>query len=340
MKLPRHPLYWIIATLAVIGILALAARLWLPQKVAVVQPTRGPAVQAVYATGTVESTVMLPIATRITARLEELDADEGKQVHKGDVLARLEDKDLRNALVQLRSQQAFAKADYERNATLAKSGLIARSVYDRSRSDWLAASAASTKAAAELDFAKLVAPADGTITRRDGEIGELIPANQAVFWLSVESPLRISAEVDEEDIARVRVDQEVLVRADAFPGRIFHGHVQSITPKGDPVARSYRVRVALNEETPLLVGMTAETNIVIRKNEHALLLPPSAVVANRVWRVSGGKLEARPVVVGANGASSVEIREGVDAADWIVAHPDASMRSGQTVRPLRPGPAR
>ena len=321
-----------LAVAALAGVFALAAWWRLPAAFEVVHPWRGAAVQAVYATGTVESTVMLPIAARIAARLAELGVDEGQQVHKGDVLGRLEDADLKHALAQLRSQEAFAKADYERNAALAKSGLVAKSVFERSRSDWRAASAASARAAAEMEFALLVAPADGVIIHRDGEIGQLIPANHAVFWLAVDSPLRISSEVDEEDIARVQPGQEVLIRADAFPGSIFHGHVQSITPKGDPVARSYRVRVGLDAATPLLIGMTAETNIVIRKDDNALLVPPGAVQSNRIWRVRDGKLEARSVKLGASGTNAVEIIDGVAPSDLVVAAPDASLRDGERVR--------
>ena len=329
----RHLLSRSLLTILVLaGVAGLVWRVALPPKVVVVHPTRGPAVQAVYATGTVESSVMMPIAARVAARLVELDSDEGRQVHKGEVLGRLEDTDLRNALAQLRSQEAFARREYERNAALEKAGLVARAAFDRSRSDWLAASAASAKAAAEVEYAQLVAPADGTVIHRDGEIGQLIPVNQAVFWISVDSPLRISAEVDEEDIARVRVGQEVLIRTDAFPERIFHGKVQSITPKGDAVARSYRVRVGFTEATPLMIGMTAESNIVVRKADSALLLPPSAIQKEHVWRVHDGKVESRAVSIGANGANAVEILSGLDPVDTVVLAPDANLREGKAVR--------
>ena len=325
---------------AALGVTAVfASRWWLPPAVDTIHPHRGQAVQAVYATGTVEPSIMLPIAARISARLVQLDADEGQSVHKGDVIGRLEDTDLKHALAQLRSQETFARREFERNATLAKSGLVARTTFDRSRSDWQAASAASARAAAEMDFTQLIAPADGTIIHRDGEIGQLIPVNQPVFWISVDSPLRISAEVDEEDIARVQPGQQVLIRADAFPGRVFQGQVQSITPKGDPVARSYRVRMGLSEATPLLIGMTAETNIVIRKDDNALLLPPGAVQSGHVWRIVDGKLESTSVKVGANGADAVEIVSGLEAGDSVIAQPDASLRAGQRVRAVpRPGP--
>src|SRR3972149_5743493 len=90
--------------------------------VEVVHPLRGPALQAVYATGTVEATVMLPIAARSTARLVEINADEGSEVRKDQVLARLEDKNLQKSLEELQAKAIFAQNNYARKAALAKQG--------------------------------------------------------------------------------------------------------------------------------------------------------------------------------------------------------------------------
>jgi multidrug efflux pump subunit AcrA (membrane-fusion protein) len=96
----------------------------------------------------------------------------------------------------------------------------------------------------------------------------------------------------------------VLIRSDAYPGRIFDGKVQQITPKGDPVARSYRVRISLPAHTPLMIGMTTETNIVLRRSEDALLLPAGAVQQDKAWRVENGRLHPNNVTVGCAWRSS------------------------------------
>src|SRR6516164_880956 len=328
------PAHWA----ALLGLLCIGAgaAYWLavPPSVAVVNPRRGPAVQAVYATGTVEPTVMVPISAHGTARLVELAADEGSTVAKGQVLARLEDDDLRRAVEVTEAEERYAKAELDRLAVLVGRQVVARSAYDRAKADWEKARAAAARAAAEAGFLELRAPADGTIIRRDGEIGQMIGANQTVFWLSCCAPLRISAEVDEEDIAQVRPGQEVLIRSDAYPGRLFHGKVQAVTPKGDPVARSYRVRISLTADTPLMIGMTTETNIVLRQSEHALLLPAGAVQQDKVWRVENGRLHPNNVTVGAKGVTEIEILEGVGDDDWIVTAPSPSLQAKQHIRPI------
>lgn len=301
--------------------------------VEVIRPHRGLAVQAVYATGTVESSTMLPIAPRIAARLMELHVDEGATVTKDQLLARMEDKDLLQKLQELKVREAFLKQEYKRKQTLLQQRAISDSEYEYAQAEWQATKAAMNRAAAETDFMKLVAPADGRIIRRDGEVGQLIPANHPVFWLSCCTQLRISAEVDEEDIALVQPGQKVLIHTDAFPDQTYKGSVQSITPKGDPISRSYRVRIGFSEDTPLMIGMTAETNIIIRETLEALLLPTGTVQQGNVWLVEEDKLVRRKVSIGARGLKETEILSGIDADAVIVLKPEAELQEGLKIRP-------
>lgn len=172
----------------------------------------------------------------------------------------------------------------------------------------------------------------GRIIRRDGEVGELISANQPIFYLAGTQPLRISAEVDEENIARVKAGEPVLIRADAFPGSMFQGRVAAITPRGNPTTRSYRVRIALVDQPPLKIGMTAETNIIIAERTNALLVPSSAVTAGELWVLRSGRAERVKVQVGIVGARRTEIRAGIPADQWVIADP-SGLDPGERVRP-------
>jgi len=330
---PRHRLALLLGGVLVVAA-GLATAWWLltPVSVTVGAPTRGAAVQAVYATGSVEASVMIPLAGRTTARLAELYVDEGSTVKKGETLARFEDEDLQSTLRQLQAQADLAKQDYDRMAKLVESGTVTRAAYDQASSNWQAAKAAVDHATAEAGFLQLVSPADGQIVRRDGEVGQLIPANQTILWLLQDAPLRITSEVDEEDVSLVKVGQDVLVRADAFPGKVFNGRVQAMTPMGDAVARSYRVRIELSGPTPLLIGMTAETNIVVSEHKDALLVPATAVDGDKVWEVVDGRLVRQAVGVGIKGTDKVEIVSGLKDGDQIVLQPGAALRPGMRVR--------
>lgn len=245
--------------------------------VEVVKPTRGPAIEAVYATGTVESSIMVPIASRASARLVMFNVDEGAEVRQGQILVQLESEDMQSAFASFRAKEAFARNDFERNRELFSKGAISKHTFERSKSEWEVAKAQVNEALAQTNFMNLIAPSDGRVIRRDGEIGQPIPANQPVLWLALASQLRISAEVDEEDISKVKVNQAMAVRADAFPDSLFQAKVKSITPKGDPISRSYRVRMELTEDTPLQIGMTAETNIYAQRQPLSQMFPNAAL---------------------------------------------------------------
>jgi RND family efflux transporter MFP subunit len=315
-----------VAVLTVAGLYALRGL----KTITVVHPMRGPAVQAVYATGTVEPTVMLPVAPRISSRLMELWADEGGRVHKDAVLARLEDTDIKKELVDAEARAELAQKEYDRKAALVEGGAVSRQSFDQAKTELQSAQAVVEKINASLSYMTLLAPDDGTVIRRDGEIGELIIAGQPVFWLAGNS-MRVVAEVDEEDIALVEPGQKTLIRADAFPGEEFEGVVQSITPKGDPVSRSYRVRIGLPLDTKLMIGMTAESNIIIREDKNAILLPVSAMQDETVWVVNGGLPERQAVKTGAKNADTVEILSGISESDFVIKSPLTDLKEGMEI---------
>lgn len=301
------------------------------KRIEVIHPVYGPAIRAVYATGTVEASVMMPIASRVSARLIELNADEGTQVKKGQILAQLEAHELQQTLKELEAREKFNKNRLDRSSKLLKQAHISKQEYESDLSDWLASKAAVNAVKAQISYLQLLAPADGYIIKRDGEIGELIPANQPVFWLTCCAPLRITAEVDEEDIAQVQPGQSVLIRSDAFPTQTFYGTVQSITPKGNPIARSYRVRIAFNNKTPFMIGMTTENNIITYQNKHALLLPASTILHGKIWLVKNGVIKQIMAQIGVQDEKQVEILSGITTDDLVVLHPNEKLKNNERI---------
>ena len=296
-------------------------------------PVTAPAVQAVYATGTVEASLMIPISPKIGARLMTLEVDEGSHVEANQTLAQLEDADIQQNVSELEARANLAQKDLARAQKLSKTGAISKEGLDTAQANAAAATASVERAKAELGFLKLFAPEAGTIIRRDGEIGELITAGTPVFWMTGGDALRIETEVDEEDIGLVQPSQKVIIRADAFPNKTFEGTVQSITPKGDPVARSYRVRVSLGEETPLMIGMTAETNIITQEKDAALMIPVGAVKDGEVLKIKDGKAIAAPVTTGIKTPDAIEILDGVVEGEAVAAKFDSTLLEKEHLRP-------
>lgn len=299
---------------------------------------RGPAVQAVYATGVVEPVNWAKVTPLLRGRIAEICACEGNDVRKGDVLARLDDREARAQLAELEARRAFLESEVERSRQLVERRVVTPQAYERTVSESGQVRAAIAAARERLNYLVLRSPLDGVVLRKDGEVGEVAEPGQVLFWVGQPTPLWIVAEVDEEDIPDVRPGQRTLIKADAFVGRTLEGSVQQITPKGDPVNKNYRVRIALPGDTPLMIGMTTELNIVIRRKEDVLLVPTDAVSSARVWLVDGDRVTPRSVTTGIRGGNRVEIVDGLTGGERIVVAPPADLADGTRVRP-RPAAA-
>lgn len=295
------------------------------------RPTRGPAVEAVYATGTVEPVYWSKVAPVATGRIAAILARDGDPVKKGAILARLEDQDKSANVMQLAARRDFLRDELTRAQNLQRKGFLSTQALERAASELKQAEASLAAARKPLADTLLAAPLDGMVLRQDGEMGETVLANQTLFWVGLPKPLRIIAEVDEEDIARVHPGQRVLIKADAFQGVVLEGRVTEITPKGDPINKSYRVRVSLPEDTPLKIGMTTETNIIVREEANALLVPAAAVSGGKLWVAENGRAKRLPVKTGTIGEKKAEILSGLKGDETVIANPPPELKEGERV---------
>jgi RND family efflux transporter MFP subunit len=329
----------------VAGIAAIAALLWWLQfgrgvEIAPVTPTRGTAVEIVYATGAVEPVRWSKVASLIRDRIVDICLCEGKTVAKGDVLVRLDDRELRAQLQELKAREEFAKREMGRVTELLGKGVATTQAFERISSDLRQIQALISVQTEKLADYTIAAPMDGVVLRRDGEIGEIAEPGQILFRVGVPKPLQVVAEVNEEDIPRVAVGQTVLLRTDAFQGRRLEGTVREITPMGDAVARTYRIRIALPGDTPLIVGMSVEANVVTRRKSGALLVPADAVQGTHVFVVDGGRARRRKIEIGIRGTRSVEVVSGLGETEPIVSPAPAGLVDGDRVRVGQAGPVR
>jgi multidrug efflux pump subunit AcrA (membrane-fusion protein) len=112
---------------------------------------------------------------------------------------------------------------------------------------------------------------------------------------------------------------------------VLEGRVAEITPKGDPINKSYRVRVSLPEDTPLKVGMTTETNIIVREEANALLVPAAAVSGGKLWVAENGRAKRLPVKAGTIGEKKAEILSGLKGDESVIANPPPELKEGDAV---------
>lgn len=310
-----------------IPLLAAGAAYWYfsrPPEVVVVPPKRGDAAEIVYATGVVEPRTWAKVAPLLRERIVELCNCEGESVERGAVLARLDSRQPEATLAELKARQKLTAADYDRIAALVERKVASDQALDRARSELGQVQALIAGQETRLESYVLRAPMSGVVLRQDGEVGEVAEPGTVLFWVGEPKPLQIDADVNEEDIPRVAVGQRAVIKADAFPDQVLEAKVDSITPKGDPVAKTYRVHLALPDDTPLRIGMTVEVNVIVRVSSGALLVPTNALRGGSLFVLDGDVARKRDVKIGIRGASNTQIQTGLADSDRVIApYPDA-----------------
>ncbi|PRD44029.1 efflux transporter periplasmic adaptor subunit [Phyllobacterium phragmitis] len=314
------PMFRILTAIAIV--LAPAAfGFWYMQRpipVTTVTPKRGDAAEIVYASGVVEPRIWAKVTALVRERIIGQCDCEGEEVEKGAVLARLDASEAEAALSELEARLRLSREEHRRLSVLARRNAASQQSLDRAISEVAQLEALVAGQKARLESYVLRAPVRGVVLRRDAEVGEIAEPGTVLFWVGQPKPLLVIADVNEEDIPHVAVGQRALLRSDAFPKRNLEAVVDSITPKGDPVTKTYRVRFRLPNDTPLMIGMSTDVNIVIRVSENALLVPSLALRGDEVYIVENGKAVRRNLDIGIRGLQEVEVLSGVTADTRII----------------------
>ncbi len=330
----RHILIAIVLVLLLGG--AAWWRLGSGPQVAAVAAARGTAVEIVYATGGAEPVRWAKVASVIRDRIVDICYCEGKTVAKGDVLVRLDDREVQAGLKELKAREGFLQREMARVSELIGRGAATTQAFERAGMDLQTVQGLISVQTEKIGDYTIVSPMDGVVLRRDGEIGEIAESGQVLFRVGVPKPLQVVAEVNEEDIPRVAVGQKVLFRTDAFPDRQLEGKVSEITPMGDVAAKTFRIKIALPDDTPLKPGMSVEANIVTREKPNALLIPADALRGNAVFVIDGGRVRRREVTVGIRGTRAVEVLSGLQDGERVASPAATDLTDGARVRVTSP----
>jgi membrane fusion protein (multidrug efflux system) len=305
-------------------------------EVTLVALSTGTAAEIVYASGTVEPRDWAKVTSLVTERIVETCDCEGDAVPAGHLLVRLDDSRVRATLGELDAQRDLAMRVLKRAEDLLERSVGSQQTFDEASSALARIDALRAAALKAANDHLITAPVPGQVLRLDASVGEIAQPGDALAYVGQLRPVEVVAEVNEEDIPKVETGQAVLIHSDAFAGQALEGTVGRITPMGDPVQRTYRVRITLPDDTPLFIGMSVDANIVIRRSEGNIVVPAVALAGDRVFAVVNNQLVARPVEVGIRGIETVEVVNGLKPGDRIVTPLPDGAKDGMRVREAAP----
>ena len=273
-------------------------------------------------------------------RVTRLNIDVGQPVRKGQVLLELDHRTLDSALAQ-----AEAFAQQARGARLAGGQLISASDLDQLRATTLQAQAQLATARAsqdaarlQRDFAELRAPADGVISKRLVQPGQVVSAGTELLRLIRDGRLEWRAELPENQLADVAVGNDIAL---SYAGQQIAGRVRAVTPGVDAQTRTGTVYADLPDPGPLKPGTFVEGRILTGDGQ-SLMVPATAVVQrdghSYVFTMKDAQtVERRRVRTGQTTQGRVEIIEGLKAGEQVVSDGAGFLGDGDRVRVVGAG---
>ncbi|MEK1908130.1 MAG: efflux RND transporter periplasmic adaptor subunit [Pseudomonas sp.] len=294
------------------------------------------------------------LAFRIGGKISKRLVDAGDRVRKDQPLAELDPEDVKLQLEAARAQVAAAeanlklvRAERDRYQTLLQRQMISRSQFDTVENQYRAGEARVKQIQAEFNVASnqagysvLRATQAGVISRRLGEVGQVVAAGQTVFTLAADGEREVLISLPEHAFERFRIGQAVSVELWSQPGKQFPGTIRELSPAADAQSRTFAARVTFADgKVKAELGQSARVSIKA-DGEVPLSVPMSALSAEKdkpfVWVVDpkSGKVVRTPVLVGAYGQERASVLQGLKEDDWVVAAGVHVLLDGQQVRPV------
>ncbi|MDR6476956.1 RND family efflux transporter MFP subunit [Paraburkholderia sp. GV068] len=326
-----------------------------------VAPTRAPASQELLLPGSVTPYADASIYARTSGYVQHWYADIGTKVKAGQTLADIQTPELDAQLKQARADEATAKANYafanstaQRWQTMLKTQSVSQQDTDAKTSDSEAKLAALQSAQANVarltelvSYEKVTAPFDGVVTVRNVDVGALVTSGGSpglagmpgeLFHIEQTDRLRIFVNVPQDDASSISTGTLLYLTTQQYPGRRFAATVARSANAIDPVSRTLRVEVDVdNHDGALLPGAYAQVHLALQTAHPALELPVSALL----FRPDGvtvaviGKsntVQLKTVTIGRDFGTYVEIATGVEATDRVINNPGDAISNGEAVR--------
>lgn len=310
------------------------AELQIPVEIALV---RREAISNVFqGTASLEAQAVAEVVSKSAGVVLDIRVEEGQNVRKGDLLARLENDRQRLQVAQANANLRKAQNDMKRQTELFERKLIGSEVYERSKFDFDTQKATYDIAQLELSYTEIRAPIGGTVSQRLVKLGNQINVGQSLFRIDDFDPLEARVAVPEREMNAIRAGQNVQMLVDAMPGKVFVGTVDRVSPVVDPKTGTFDVVAQFADASQSLrSGMFGRINVVTAVHDNALVIPRVALLSEdgkaAVYVVEKGKVVRKAVTVGFSGDGAAEILVGLNEGDQVITLGQNAVREGSAV---------
>lgn len=300
--------------------------------------------------GIVEPERKIEIFSRLSAYVKSIVKEEGDYIKKNDIIAFLDDTEIKIGHQQSKIQLDQAKLSLEeqeknftRSKELIKKDLISEqefqaseATYKQSKLEYDNRLEAFKNLELQLNWTKIRSLSDGYITERLIEVGDKVNQNEHVYTIEDFSPLLIRVYVPTSDSIKLKTGMQAEVATEILPGRSFEGEVKLINPRIDVETGTVKVTVEVYDKSmQLKPGMFVEVQIVIGMTENVLVIPRKAILFKQnktfVFVMDRNQVSQREVTLGLIEEDHVEITDGLQEGEVIIVVGVESLQDGERV---------
>lgn len=318
--------------------------------------------QSLRYSGDIHAEYEVKVFSKIPDRIEQFFVDEGDFIKKDQAIAQIAATTIEQgvrqaeaALVAATAQEANLRVEYERAERLFKEKALSKQQYDAIKTQFEAAQAQEEQAEAGLISAKsllndatLGAPISGIIGKRYYETGDMASPGSPVVSIVQMNRVKIAFDATEEDLGKLSLGQEAVVKVRSYTDKLFPGKVSKISPILDPQTRMVQVQVLIdNVEKLLKPGMYAEVEVTTGVIEDVMVVPRFASIESTtleringedqvrrnfyVYTVKKGHAEQHKLHVRYLNHKAIAVDDGIAVGDTLIIAGQNNLRNGLAV---------
>lgn len=300
--------------------------------------------RTVRASARVEAENVVTIASRMEGLITNLYVREGDEIEAGDVILTFDVEERQAELDRAKAERELAQTRYNRNETLLERDAISIADYEESRAELKMAENNVALWETRVRFGTVRAPGNMTVLRRHVEKGDAVSTNESLFQVADLNRLVVRLGIPERDVVHLSRGQEVRVRVDAFPDRVFQGSIQRIYPAAEENSRLVTVEVTLRSEQKderIQPGFLARVSLDAERMENVIAVPSEALLASEsddrfVYIINNeDRLERRNVSTGTERRNWTQITDGLQVGDVLVGANPSNLREDIIVNVTR-----
>jgi len=297
----------------------------------IVAPASRPVTEEVV--GSVRTRIRSVIEAKVSGRISEMPVKLGQKVKAGELLAKIEAREIQARLEQSEEQNNQAIRDLDRARALAVKQVSSKAELDAAESRARVAEAALREARAMLGYVNVTAPFDGVVSRRLAEVGDLAAPGKPLMEIEDRGELRFEADVPEALIGVVNAGDKIEVSIPAIR-QSFGATVAEVSPTADAASRTFLVKLDLPTSPDLRAGQFGRAAVPVGEAK-SIRIPASALVKRGQMEIvfvnDSGKAQLRLIRTGKIFSDGVEILSGLSEGDAVILSNPAALIDGQAV---------